>query len=101
MLNSQQSMKMSQDAEKLVEEGIELYKKGEKDQAFTIFNKAVGLDPSNARALGNRGRMFFDQNKFGKLSQISQKLLNSMIVISCFITIWLTFISVQKSLIMQ
>ena len=66
MLNSQQNMKMSQDAEKLVEEGIKLHKKGDKDQAFTSFNKAARLDPTNARALGNRGRMFFDQNKLGK-----------------------------------
>ncbi|MHA1200389.1 MAG: tetratricopeptide repeat protein [Candidatus Heimdallarchaeaceae archaeon] len=57
---------MSKEAEKLVEEGIELYKNNEKDKAFICFNKATELDPSSARALGNRGRMFFEQNKLKK-----------------------------------
>ncbi|MCE7741334.1 MAG: tetratricopeptide repeat protein [Candidatus Heimdallarchaeota archaeon] len=54
---------MSDDAKKLVEKGIELYKNNDKDKAFTCFTKAAELDPTNARALGNRGRIFFEQAK--------------------------------------
>ncbi|MBY9001331.1 MAG: tetratricopeptide repeat protein [Candidatus Heimdallarchaeota archaeon] len=66
---------MSQEAEKLVEEGIEFYKKGAKDKAFTNFNKTIELDPNNAKAFGNRGRIYFEQNKFGKaLSDLNKAI---------------------------
>ena len=57
---------MTQNAEEVVEKGIEFYKKGEKDKAFEKFNKAIQLDPNYARAFGNRGRIHFEQNKFVK-----------------------------------
>ena len=57
---------MTPNAEKVVEEGIEFYKKGEKDKAFEKFNLAIQLDSNYARAFGNRGRIYFEQNKFGK-----------------------------------
>ncbi|MCK4313117.1 MAG: tetratricopeptide repeat protein [Candidatus Cloacimonetes bacterium] len=55
---------MSQDAEELVEGGIEFYKNYEKDKALAYFNKAIELDPNNAKAFGNRGRIYFEKNKF-------------------------------------
>ncbi len=54
---------MNPEADYLVEEGIKQYNNNEKDKAFYSFNKAVELDSSNARALGNRGRLFFEKNK--------------------------------------
>ena len=60
------NLKMTQNAEEVVEKGIEFYKKGEKDKAFEKFNKAIQLDPNYARAFGNRGRIHFEQNKFVK-----------------------------------
>ncbi len=57
---------MSQDAEELVEEGIDFYKNGEKDKAFASYTKAIELDQNNARAVGYRGRIYFEQNKFAK-----------------------------------
>jgi len=66
---------MSQDAEKLVEEGIAFYKNGEKENAFASFNKAIELDPQKARAYGNRGRIYFEQSKFNKALKDLQRAI--------------------------
>ena len=59
----------SKNSTELVNEGIELSKKGHYDKALDIFLKATKLDPKNPDAFYGLGGIYNYQNKFEEAAQ--------------------------------
>jgi|GEM_PF-1542565 len=69
------SRRKSDDIDALIEKGVNLRNFGKYDEALQIFEKVIGLEPSNAQAWHNKGIILGILKKYNEALQAFEKAL--------------------------